>query len=104
MSTERRLFSAPEIDGISDGLKRAVYRAEMLPETPVAAWFINRPGGSPEFWLGTPPMPGMQPLYYEPAREGQHPVAWRASNSQLITADPDAYRQDMVWKPLYLAR
>lgn len=97
------LFSEKEIDALSDGLKRAAIAAVRLPESEIAAWFINYSDG-PQFWLGTPPRPGMQPLFYQPVTDEQIPVAWRDCGSRLITQDRSMYRDDLEWKPLYLAR
>lgn len=95
------LFSQDEVDQISDTLKRVTTSRRKLPETLIAGWFFNEPDG-PQFWLGSPPHMGMQPLYYDPARDGQEPVAWRAG--EHITQDLSLYRTDIDWRPLYLAR
>lgn len=83
-------------------LHRAVIDRKPFPETEIAGWFKNEPSG-PQFWTG-PPTEGMQPLFYEPARDGQEPVAWRDKNSRMITSNPEMYRDDFQWRPLYLAR
>ena len=99
------MFSQEEIDGMSDGLKRAARRHPSLAETEIAAWFINTDHG-PEFLLGIPSRGDrrLQPLFFVPAREGQLAVAWREADGSLITGDVSVYRDDMRWLPLYLAR
>lgn len=89
------------IDMASDALQRATIDTKKLPETEIACWFFNLRDG-PQFYFGSPPKPGMQPLYFEPAREGQEPVAWLGD--RMITQDRSMYRADIEWKPLYLAR
>lgn len=91
------------IDAASTALKGATLDTKKLHETEIAGWFFNLRDG-PQFWLGTPPQPGMQPLYFDPAREGQEPVAWREAGGRMITQDRSMYRADIEWKPLYLAR
>lgn len=102
------ILKQSEIDDLSDALKRAhaEYSLLRIPETPVAAWFVNTPHG-PEFWVGQPgqhAQTGVQPLFYEKATPGQGPVAFRAEGMLLITVDINSYRDDIVWKPLYPAR
>jgi hypothetical protein len=99
-----------EIDQMSDALKRetlkrATLSRPRLPETEIAGWFINASDG-PQFWYGTPPQYGMQPLYLSPAYESQQPVAWRATSGEgwFIASDLAMYRKDMEWQPLYTAR
>ena len=98
------LLTQTEIDALSDGLKRAAIIGPKLPEVEIAAWFMNLPDG-PQFWLGEPKSgSGLQPLYYQPSRVGQEPVAWRMVNGWIITQDRSVYREDIIWQPLYLAR
>ncbi len=98
------LFKQHEIDQMSDVMKHLALRANKLPECEIACWFINESDG-PQFFSGTPPIIGMQPLYFAPAKEGQQPVAWRAKNIyDFVTQDRAMYRADIEWQPLYLAR
>ena len=101
------MFSQDQIDQLSDGLKRAALRAMRLPEAEIAAWFINEHDG-PQFFTGMPNIPKLnyQPLYLTPAYPDQKPVAAIASERNLIATieNKHMYRDDIVWKPLYLAR
>jgi hypothetical protein len=85
-------------------LRRAGMEGRLLPTLDIAGWFVNTSTG-PEFWVGTPPQPGMQPLFLTPAYPGQEPCAFKATGyGGLITQDRLAYRDDIKWTPLYLAR
>lgn len=105
---ESAMLSQPIIDKISDEMKRAAIISTKLPETEIAAWFFNASDG-PQFFVGEPraalsPSYKLQPLFYSPRWEGQKPVAWRIAPGDLITPDRSLYRDDIDWRPLYLAR
>jgi len=95
-----------DVEKVSDLLKahtvRLHVRGKQLPESEVAALFVNERDG-PQFFTGGASR--AQPLYFTPAHEGQQPVAWMAPKMQrMITQDRSTYRGDIEWVPLYLAR
>ena len=102
------LFKETDTDAMSDILKHITLNGDNLPETTVAAWFVNsKYGGGPQFFVGEMVLSvpyKIQPLYATKANSAQQPVAWASDRFGIITQDVSMYRNDLKWTALYTAR